>query len=569
MSYTISDLIYDRTQADVNAYKIIIQHIELGTATADELTEWNSGMKGCVNYTDLNRIGECIALCNTKLSIDLWEKHDFALGEIPLLDHLKWLYVSVHCLYCLIPYDYRKNLGFPDSMLKLDYNGMNQLEKAIYLAYTYAPNMLNKVVYGDFDSDYTTVSVASAITFTTPNTAKFVVGNTPSYSVTYTSIYGQLKYSYILSNVLGADYKTQMVDCNNVINIIIPQEVTGNILIGSAPKTKCLVAENSVNGFGTTTEYFDEMESLYLPNTTGYCLIVADKLKQIYVADGVVNSSGYMANVSTLKRMFFTTGTNMQVINGDAIYNSTTVAKVDTRKRYFYELSLNYTYANGSLGGLNAKILSLSQDLDTRYFSYGSIMYVEQIITNYHKILHDLNPMDRPNLALVDGNPYYVSGSMLVLGLNSGYIPNGVTTIGVCAFAGLTKLTSVEIPDSVTTIRYNAFENCSSLTTITIPDSVTSIGHTTFIRCSSLKTITLPSGITTIESMSFYGCSSLTSIFIPSGVTSIGNNAFADCSALTDVYYGGDATDWSAITIGTGNTYLTNATIHYNATDIE
>ena len=62
----------------------------------------------------------------------------------------------------------------------------------------------------------------------------------------------------------------------------------------------------------------------------------------------------------------------------------------------------------------------------------------------------------------------------------------------------------------------------------------------------------------------FWDCRNLTSIVIPSSVTSIGSSAFYNCTALTTVYYGGaDATAWSGITIGSGNTELTNATIYY------
>jgi hypothetical protein len=47
-------------------------------------------------------------------------------------------------------------------------------------------------------------------------------------------------------------------------------------------------------------------------------------------------------------------------------------------------------------------------------------------------------------------------------------------------------------------------------------------------------------------------------------VTSIGDYAFYDCLKLKDVYYTGSAEAWKAITIDPGNSYLSNATIHYN-----
>ena len=45
-------------------------------------------------------------------------------------------------------------------------------------------------------------------------------------------------------------------------------------------------------------------------------------------------------------------------------------------------------------------------------------------------------------------------------------VPEGVTTIGACAFYGCTSLASVTIPDGVTTIGQSAFEGCSSLVSV-------------------------------------------------------------------------------------------------------
>jgi hypothetical protein len=67
-------------------------------------------------------------------------------------------------------------------------------------------------------------------------------------------------------------------------------------------------------------------------------------------------------------------------------------------------------------------------------------------------------------------------------------IPDGITSIGNCAFDGCINLTSITIPDSVTSIGHYAFDSCSSLTSINIPDSVTGIGGGAFYACESLKT---------------------------------------------------------------------------------
>ncbi len=148
--------------------------------------------------------------------------------------------------------------------------------------------------------------------------------------------------------------------------------------------------------------------------------------------------------------------------------------------------------------------------------------------------------------------------------LTSVTIPNSVTNIGDSAFSNCDSLTSVTIPNSVTNIGWVAFSNCDSLTSVTIPNSVTNIGWAAFAYCGSLTNVTIPDSVTSIGEDAFEDCG-LTSVTIGTGVTSIGDSAFWSCDSLTDVYYRGSEAQWAAITIGNGNTYLTNATIHYNS----
>ena len=143
-------------------------------------------------------------------------------------------------------------------------------------------------------------------------------------------------------------------------------------------------------------------------------------------------------------------------------------------------------------------------------------------------------------------------------------IPDTVTKVGNYAFDNCISLASINIPDSVTTIGTDAFSTCRLLTSINIPDSVTTIGARAFNFCNNLSSIIIPNKVTTIDYGVFYGCTSLTSVIIPSSVRSIVNYAFYNCTSLTTVYYTGTEEQWNAITIGTNNTPLTNATKVYN-----
>ena len=113
-------------------------------------------------------------------------------------------------------------------------------------------------------------------------------------------------------------------------------------------------------------------------------------------------------------------------------------------------------------------------------------------------------------------------------------------------------------------LNQHAFYNCDSLTSVVIPDSVTSIGKWAFSWCTSLTSIVIPNSVTSIGEDAFYSCDSLTSVVIPDSVTSIGYSAFYYCDKLTDVYYTGSAAEWAKVSIGSNNSNLKNATIHYN-----
>ncbi|MCH5273410.1 MAG: leucine-rich repeat protein [Lachnospiraceae bacterium] len=113
-------------------------------------------------------------------------------------------------------------------------------------------------------------------------------------------------------------------------------------------------------------------------------------------------------------------------------------------------------------------------------------------------------------------------------------IPEGVTEIGIGAFAGCSSLTRVEIPESVTEIGYGAFLKCSSLTSVVIPEGVTEI-DAAFSGCSSLTRVEIPGSVTEIKGYAFEGCSSLTRVEIPGSVTLIWTSAFAGCSSLNTI----------------------------------
>ena len=111
-------------------------------------------------------------------------------------------------------------------------------------------------------------------------------------------------------------------------------------------------------------------------------------------------------------------------------------------------------------------------------------------------------------------------------------VPDGITSIGCCAFRGFSHLASVVIPDGVETIGEHAFSGCGSLKGLTIPDSVTRIESCAFRDCAGLTHISVPEGVTALGTYAFDGCSSLKSITLPDRLTDISYCAFSGCKSL-------------------------------------
>ncbi len=105
----------------------------------------------------------------------------------------------------------------------------------------------------------------------------------------------------------------------------------------------------------------------------------------------------------------------------------------------------------------------------------------------------------------------------------------------------------------------------SKINYVSLPIGLLTIGGSAFRGFSKLTNIIIPDGVVYIEGNAF-SSSGLTEVYIPKSVTSIGDWAFRYCNNLTDVYFGGTEAEWNNIDIGTYNSCLTNANIHYNCT---
>jgi hypothetical protein len=127
-------------------------------------------------------------------------------------------------------------------------------------------------------------------------------------------------------------------------------------------------------------------------------------------------------------------------------------------------------------------------------------------------------------------------------------LPETLTSIGVHAFSGCTKLETIDIPDSVSVIGMSAFFGCESLKSVELPDSLEAVSFRLFEDCKSLESIVIPSSVETIGNYAFSGCEALESAAIPDSVTSIGESAFEGCFELKSVNIPGSLkiiNDWT------------------------
>ncbi|MBO7151737.1 MAG: leucine-rich repeat domain-containing protein, partial [Clostridia bacterium] len=105
---------------------------------------------------------------------------------------------------------------------------------------------------------------------------------------------------------------------------------------------------------------------------------------------------------------------------------------------------------------------------------------------------------------------------------------------------------------------------CTALTSITLSNGITEIGNNLLYNCTSLTTVTIPDGVTAIGGAVFRGCTSLATVILPSSLETIGASAFNGCKLLSDINYKGTFDQWNLIEVGSSNSNLTNASIHYN-----
>ncbi len=112
-------------------------------------------------------------------------------------------------------------------------------------------------------------------------------------------------------------------------------------------------------------------------------------------------------------------------------------------------------------------------------------------------------------------------------------ILGGYTNTDHGIFLGCTGITSVTFAgDMIANWQLSELPNLNS---VTIKEGVTTVGVSAFANCLGLKEIVMPSGVTQMEDRVFVGCTNLEKVVLSATLTEVESNTFEGCPALKDL----------------------------------
>lgn len=134
MLQQLDNLIFDRTQSDVDRVKTLTAALVAGTATAAERAEFLAGMKGAYDAADLNRVGAAVEYLTGVLhemgyTVPTDPVMDWTETSIQNADQMAVYLDNIHQLRDCLPY---VAPGAPDDMTGLTWQQANAIEEILY-----------------------------------------------------------------------------------------------------------------------------------------------------------------------------------------------------------------------------------------------------------------------------------------------------------------------------------------------------------------------------------------------------------------------------------------------------
>ena len=189
------------------------------------------------------------------------------------------------------------------------------------------------------------------------------------------------------------------------------------------------------------------------------------------------------------------------------------------------------------------RTITIPDSLDTictRYFEYHMFVGTDNITTvnasekwkkNHPDYLLSMLPSRN------DSENYKIENNVLIRYFGRAVrpvIPEGVRTIGPCAFTQNPHMLGVIIPNGVQYIGERAFALCSNLRGVTLPRSLARIDRSAFAY-TGIASLTLPNGVYGIGSKAFENCSRLSEITMPDSLMTVAPDAFDHCKNIQTI----------------------------------
>ena len=150
--YGLLNLITDRTQADVN-YVVRLSTKSWNNMSEKEKADWESGLKGAYNASDLNRVGNAVVYVAGRLTkagylVPVSPKIDWTASDIPKESDMRTYLSDVDTLrnaLTVLP----GTPEVPEDMERLTYKEANDIERILLAVDGLITKMINSYFYSN------------------------------------------------------------------------------------------------------------------------------------------------------------------------------------------------------------------------------------------------------------------------------------------------------------------------------------------------------------------------------------------------------------------------------------
>ena len=310
---------------------------------------------------------------------------------------------------------------------------------------------------------------------------------------------------YIADNAFEDNTKVVTINLHNGVNIIGNEAFSGCINLKNLNNPEGITSIGAY-AFNNTSFLLSSTDDVLCVNNIAVYSKAAGK---VVLDDNVVAVAPYAFTGNT-GITSFSGGKNLAEIGEGAFLGCTNLASVNVSDSLSYVGPLAFqgtAYVNNS----TQEFITLGDGILIKY--NGS----------------EADPELPGNIRQISGSAFYGNNN-----LNSVTINEGVTYIGMRAFANCSALTSVKLPDSLLLLGKEAFAKCSSLANVSVPESVKLMGESVFYKCTSLSFANINADID-LPYGTFEGCTALRGVSFAYNPEVLGDNAFKNCSSLENL----------------------------------